>query len=68
MFPIHGKDAIHPGDRNAVSVTVVPECIGQVNGAILPSQQELDVFSENANRDTQLDDSYIEGVNIILDM
>lgn len=58
---------MHPGDRNAVSVTVVP-WTGQVNGVILPSQQELDVFSENVNQDNQFDNSYIEGVNIILNM
>lgn len=36
--------------------------------AILPSQQELDIFSETANQDTQLDGGYTEVVNIILDM
>ena len=36
--------------------------------AILPSQQELDIFSETSNQDTQRDDGYIEVVNIILDM
>lgn len=65
-----GKDAIHPGDRNAVSITIVPECILQRQWwerAILPSQQELGIFSETASQDTQLDDGYIEIVNITLD-
>jgi len=36
--------------------------------AILPSQQEPDIFSETVSQDTQLDGGCIEAVSIILGM
>lgn len=71
MFPIDGKDAIHPGDRNAVCYYCTRVYTSETmirKRPILPSEQELDIFSENSSHDIQCDDGYIEVVNIILDM